>query len=308
MMLTRSFGGAFSDLILEPTMPLTHAPAALAASLLIASSVAAQEAAAAPPPPTLSTLTPFGYAVLSRPASAWPPVEFTAPPATDAPSSPPPAKERSFAIDLGAATELPIMVGAQATVELPYRLLLQGEIGALPSAYVNAMDRVLVAAGAYDASTSTLVKGALQRSLIGRVSAGFRPFAGHGLEIMGGYTHSSLSGAMGARQAILAATGYSMPTWIPDSQIELRSRIHSLHASLGWRWVIADHFFIRAQVAYMQSIGSSSRLVAQSELNSLPVVSTRIVAVNQAVDATLNDKLTKYVKLPVIGLSMGCRL
>ena len=199
------------------------------------------------------------------------------------------------------------MVGAQATLELPYRFLVQGEIGVLPAAYLNGIDGVLTRSGVYDATTSALVRSSIQSSLVVRASAGFRPFSDHGLEIMGGYTLASLGGGVSARTAIEAVSGVALPTALPDAQIQLQTTIHALHVSLGWRWVIADHVVVRASLAYLQSVGSSSSLALPSTLAALPGVTTVVDQVNQIVDTKMNDTYTKYAKLPVVGLSLGYR-
>ncbi len=151
------------------------------------------------------------------------------------------------------------------------------------------------------------MRSTLQNSLVVRASAGFRPFSSHGLEIMGGYTLASLGGGVSARQAVEAVSGVAVPAEIPDAQIQLRTTIHSLHVSLGWRWVVADHFVIRASLAYLQSVGSSSSLAVPASVAAVPAVAARVDQVSQAVDTTLNDSYTKYAKLPVMGLSLGYR-
>lgn len=271
------------------------AVAAALSALFAASGAAAQ----APPP--------LGYTF-----GAWPQPRYDSSP--DAPAPPPPdaatptpKSEAKASFDIGCATEVPLMIGGQATLELPYRLLVQGEVGVLPGAYVNAIDSVLSGAGAYDATTSELVRSTLQNSLVVRASAGFRPFANHGLEIMGGYTLASLGGGVSARQAVEAVSGVALPAEIPDAQIQLRTTIHSLHVSLGWRWVVADHFVIRASLAYLQSVSSSSSLAVPASVAALPAVAARVDQVSQAMDTTLNDSYTKYAKLPVMGLSLGYR-
>jgi hypothetical protein len=275
-------------------------PSALAAAAALSALFAASTSAAQAPPP-------LGYTF-----GAWPPPrvdsspDAVAPPPPDA-VTPPPKREDGASFDIGCATEVPLMIGAQATLELPYRILVQGEVGVLPGAYVNAIDGVLTGAGAYDATTSALVRSTLQNSLVVRASAGFRPFSGHGLEIMGGYTLASLGGGVSARQAVEAISGVAVPAEIADAQIQLRTTIHSLHVSLGWRWVVADHFVIRASLAYLQSVASSSSLAVPASVAAVPAVAARVDQVSQAVDTTLSESTTKYAKLPVMGLSLGYR-
>ncbi len=222
---------------------------------------------------------------------------------------PPPRKDSADgpAVDLALVTQLPLMIGGQATFELPYRILLQGELGALPPAFINALDSALVSAGTYDATTSSLVRDGLKNSLVGRLSAGMRPFSGHGFEIMGGYTVMSLGGGISAKDAVAAAAGTSLPASIPDGDVTVSTTIHNVHVGVGWRWVVADHFVIRASLAYLQSVSSSSHVAVPAAVAALPEVSARLPAINEALDARLNDTYTKYGKLPVLGLSMGYR-
>jgi hypothetical protein len=274
-------------------------------AIAAASTIFAAGSAAAEPPPVLG----YAYGSWPSPTRLDDRVEIT-----QAPAPPPPdatrdtqKDERSASFDLGCATEVPLMVGAQATLELPYRLLVQGEVGVLPAAYVNGIDGVLTGTGAYDATTSALVRSTLQNSLVVRASAGFRPFRDHGLEIMGGYTLASLGGGVSARAAVEAASGIAVPAEIPDAQIQIRTTIHSVHASLGWRWIVGDHFVVRASLGYLQAVGSSSSLAVPAGLSAVPGVAARVEQVSQAVDTTLNSSYTKYAKMPVMGLSLGYR-
>jgi hypothetical protein len=219
-----------------------------------------------------------------------------------APKEPPPV-----AFDVAAAAEMPIMMGGQATLEVPYRFLFQGEVGVLPGFAVDAVDSALVGAGAYGATTSELVRNGLRGSVVGRVSAGWRPFPDHGFEILGGYTVASFGGGVSARAAVEAAAGMSLPSQIPDTDVVVRSTIHALHVSLGWRWVIADHFLVRMSLGYMQAVGSSSHVEVPDSLAQNATVTAGVAAANQVIDAKLDDIYRTYVKLPVAGLSLGYR-
>jgi hypothetical protein len=290
-----SFSGPRPRALLRRSCRAGFAVAAAASAIFAASTSVAQ------------TAPPLGYR-----SSTWPPprsasrLDAPAPRSLDAVTTTPKSEE-SMSFDLGCATEVPLMIGAQATLELPYRFLVQGEVGVLPAAYLNVIDGVLTSAGAYDATASDLVRTSLQGSLVVRASAGLRPFSDHGLEIMGGYTLASIDGSVSARRVLETFSGVAVPAAITDTQIQLNTTIHSLHVSLGWRWVVADHFVVRAQLAYLQSVGSSSSLAVPASVAALPGVAARVDQVSQTVDTTLNDNYMKYAKLPVIGLSLGYR-
>lgn len=252
----------------------------------------------------------LGYT--QRPSAGYDQPGFTFPTSPTAVPEPDTTKPREdrpsgTAFDVAVVTQLPLMIGGQMTLELPYRLLLQGELGVLPPAYVNALDSALVSTGTYDSTTSTLVRNGLKNSLVARLSAGWRPFPKHGFEMMAGYTLASMGGGVSAKQAVAAVAGLSIPDSVPDQEVTVRTTIHNVHVSLGWRWVIADHLVIRASLAYLQSVSSSSHVEVPAAIGAIPEVSARLPQVNEALDTRLNDTYTKYGKLPVLGVSMGYR-
>ncbi len=197
------------------------------------------------------------------------------------------------------------MIGAQATLELPYRFLIQTELGVLPGFYVDAANGALTNAGVYNDNVSALIAGGIRNSFVMRLSGGWRPFADHGFELLAGYTLVSLGGGVTARQAVEAAAGADLPSSVPDADVLLHTTIHSLHVALGWQWVIADHFLVRTSVGYMQAVGSSSSVdvPAAAALGSAAVA--KVQAISASVDSTLDGDYKTYVKLPVVGLALG---
>jgi hypothetical protein len=288
--------------------PPRHGLRALSAAACALALLTGAAAEAQPAPPSPAARGQLGYTVWP-PRTTWgTPGDQTAP-APDVPAPPPPAPPRqsSAAFDLGVVTELPLLLGGQATLELPYGILLQSEVGVLPPAYVNAIDGALTSAGAYGSTTSDLVRSGLSNSLIVGVSGGWRPFRDHGLELLGGYTLASLGGGLSAKETIEAATGVTLPAAVPDEQIPIHSTIHAVHASIGWRWLLTDHLALRASLGYLQAVASSSQVGLPAGVTSNAMVATQLATVNQVVNSTLNDTYTKYVKLPVLGLSLAYR-
>jgi hypothetical protein len=202
---------------------------------------------------------------------------------------------------------MPIMIGGQATLEVPYRFIFQGEVGVLPGFAVNAVDSALVSSGAYDAATGDLVRNGLSNSLVVRLSGGWRPFPDHGFEVLGGDTLMSLGGGVSAREALQTVAGATLPSSIPDGDITLHSTIHCFHVSLGWRWVVADHFLIRMNLGYLQALSSSSHVDLPSTYTQNAAVAAGLSTANLVIDSKLNDLYTTYVKLPVAGFSLGYR-
>jgi hypothetical protein len=77
-------------------------------------------------------------------------------------------------------TDVPVQPGAKVTLEFPFRVQLSTSVGALPAAYIDLINAVVVAADGYDKQTADLVSDALQNSLVWRLHVGFRPLADYG--------------------------------------------------------------------------------------------------------------------------------
>lgn len=223
-----------------------------------------------------------------------------------APTTP---KPRNWAIDLGVATEIPISVGGLVTVELPYRLLLQLGVGVLPTAYSDAIDGFLTRAGAYDAVVSSVFRGSLGNSLVVRASGGVRPFPRHGFEMFGGYTLMTMGGSVATSDiinAILLESGSALqaPAGLGPA-IPLSTTLHNVHASIGWRWLLADdHLVVRASLSYLQTLHSEVSIKVPESAGDL--VQYEALA-NRQVNAFLNPYFAKYGKVPTLGLSAAFR-
>jgi hypothetical protein len=212
--------------------------------------------------------------------------------------------KRSVHLDTSAVTEVPLLIGAQVTLELPLRFLVQAEVGWLPGAYIGLVDGILGNVGAYGTDTSALVRSARSVAPVVRASVGIRPFAPIGLEVLAGYTFVRLGGDATAGMAYEAATDEPLPSQIPDQRITTRTTLHNVHVGVGWRWVVADRLVVRASIAYMQCVGAASRVdFAGQGQGTRP----EVAAAGPVIGAYLNDTFKTYVKTPVMGLSFGYR-
>jgi hypothetical protein len=217
-----------------------------------------------------------------------------------------PERARPLALDVGAATRIPLSAGPEISVELPGRLLLQGHLGWMPGAYSRAVTGALRGGGLYDAAVQTLIDNTLDRVTTASLSAGWRPFAGSGLELFAGYTHVSLSGATTSGE-VLPVVSREVARELRDElgvdvKLRLNSSLHAMRVGLGWRWLIADHIVVRASAEYMKAFASSSRLDIDSN--------TRFDLTDLAAPTAqqlLNEHYLKYVSLPLFGLSLGIR-
>ncbi|MFT3768611.1 MAG: hypothetical protein QM820_24460 [Minicystis sp.] len=259
------------------------------------------------PAPFAPAPTPFS----STAAFAAPAITFAPSPSDgrDVATPAAPRQERDFHLDVGFGTELPISVGGVVTAEVPGRVLLQLGLGFMPHGYAYAIDGFLTSVGAYDQTISNLVKNALGNSFVLRASAGWRPFSGHGLEILGGYTLMTLGGQTTAADvinAVLAEGGSSqrVPAGV-NADVPLAATLHNVHVSLGWRWLLADdHLVIRASLSYIQCVASN---VGVSLANMGGTAASMEGAVNQGLNNFLSPYFSTYAKAPTLGLSAAYR-
>jgi len=248
--------------------------------------------------------TPYP-ASLSYPPTSDPAVAAVPPPDRNgSASAPPSAGANPFALDLSAATWIPLSVGPELSFELPGRILAQVHLGWMPELYSHTLTDSLEDAGVYDSQISDLIDGAVRGATIWRLTAGWRPFPRSGLELMVGYAHVALDGATNSDEIIPL-----VPDDVADEitaevgndvDVNLDSSIHHVTFGAGWRWLIADHLVIRANVGYLQAFASHSKLDIQGRPDLTGLAAP-------TVESVLHDHYMRYVKLPVVGFGIGYR-
>jgi hypothetical protein len=188
--------------------------------------------------------------------------------------------------------------------------------GWMPKPYAYAIDGFLDAIGAYDDTTSALIRAALSNSFVLHPAVGWRPFAAHGFEATAGYTLITLGGALSGSDVVnvfLQESGSSERVSQQDSDRELTiaATMHAFQVTLGWRWLLLnDRLALRADVSYLQVVAASSSVAlgAASTTGRRGAASTKAdAALSSAVDSYLTPYLTTYVKTPVVGLSAAYR-
>jgi hypothetical protein len=287
-------------------------------TLALAATASAQQPAPAPSSWTMPGNQPaIAIAVAPAPAPAEPPAPADAPAFAPQPLPGPQAeapreqarRPRDWHVDLGVGTELPLSVGGLLTVEAPHRLLFQLGVGVMPRAYAEAIDGFLTSSGAYDAVVSQIVRASLGNSLVLRASIGGRPFADHGFEILGGYTLMTLGGSVAttdAINAVLIQTGY--PYQVPAGSypdLPLSATLHNFHASIGWRWLVADErLVLRASLSYIQTLASRVTVDIPASAGQVALAEGTI---NEQINAFLGPYFAKYAKAPTLGLSAAFR-
>ncbi|MGD0525895.1 MAG: hypothetical protein ABSE49_12165 [Polyangiaceae bacterium] len=211
--------------------------------------------------------------------------------------------------DLGGGTYFPLMIGAEGTLELPYRILVQADLGWMPAPYANTIIDVLGDFGAIDSFQQSLLESAIQNSFVARLSAGWRPFPKLGLEILGGYTLVTAGGAVTGTDVVdayLQSKGSSDRfTGSVSAGVPLHTTLQSVHATVDWRFLLlGDKLVLRASLGYLQCFTSSTSVTAtplrpagQESLNKL----------NADLQGYLNPYFTEYVKVPILGVNAAYR-
>jgi hypothetical protein len=212
-------------------------------------------------------------------------------------------KAHPFALDLNAATLIPLSVGPELDVELPGRVLAQVHLGWMPELYSRTLTGALENAGVYDDTVGALIDGALESATTWRLAAGWRPFRDSGFEVTLGYVHVSLEGSTTSGELaplVSADIAERLNSEIGNVGIHVDSQIHHLTAALGWRWLIAKRLVMVANVGYLQAFASHSSL----QIDGFPEL-TRLAA--PTVDSVLHDHYMRYIKIPVVGIGIGYR-
>lgn len=264
-----------------------------------------------PGPPTYLPYRGYGTVPASgyywRPAGTPPPQPGVRGPG--APPDVPDAEQQrgdepsSVAFDLAAETIVPLTIGGSASLEIPGRILLQGNLGWMPPGYGAAVSGLVEAFGGYDPGAGALVDAALDGAFVARVSAGWRPFSDYGFELTGGYTYVGLSGSLTAGELATAIGGNVAAAYAAspfEADIAVRSELHNFHVAIGWRWVAWEHLVIRATLGYLQTLAASSE-VEISGHDELAAQAT------ETADPLLADVYESYVKLPYLGIGAGYR-
>lgn len=210
-----------------------------------------------------------------------------------------------FHLQLEALTDVPVQVGVEVTVEMPWRLRASTSLGVLPGAYVDLINEVVVAAGGYDQDTAALVRGSLQNSLVWRLHAGWRPFEGHGWYFEAGYALVALGGGLSAEEVVSLATGADPPDAEParERRYKVSSTLHMIDVEVGWEWVLWERLALRAAVGFAGTLAAATDIRPDYR----PVAPRLVDAFTGESEAYLDGIYTGYVFTPVVSLAAGYR-
>ena len=175
----------------------------------------------------------------------------------------------------------------------------------MPSGYADAINGVLVAAGAYDQTTADLIGAALKSSLIWRLHAGWRPFKKRGAYFELGYGLAALGGGLSSAEAIAAVTGQAVPTDANAGQkgYNVASLLHMVDVDLGWQWIVSKGLTFRVGIGCALTVGAQTTVTP----NFQPRAMAAQAKFTAAAASYLNETYTSYVFSPTITFAVGWR-
>lgn len=154
-----------------------------------------------------------------------------------APSSP---AAPEFGLDLGVRFTAPLALTGMMQLEMPGRIFLRSELGALPDAIAEGYADVAASLGGWDAGTRATVRDALSGALYFETALGLRIV--DGLEIAVGY-------------ALLATSSRFEMSGIGG---RLETTNHAIHPTLGYRVLLGDLAFLRIEAGWFHTLGSGA--------------------------------------------------
>ncbi len=202
-----------------------------------------------------------------------------------------------------AQTDLMSLVGGTLALESPGRIILAQTLGWWPTGYLATSMNAAVGLGILDRPDADLIEAVVDDSLVWRSQMGWRPFAGRGFYVLGGWTLLTLGGTSTPARVLEALTGVAVPAEIDAANLpfEIKNRIAMLDAELGWRWVWWEHLTVRAGLGGSFALTSSTRIEPQFTPSAPGAVTAFGNQVEQAADERIEDSLY----LPMARLAIG---
>lgn len=183
----------------------------------------------------------------------------------EAPADAAPAAS-DWAFDLSATTSFPLSVGIDATLTTPVGIFGYASVGHTPNAYLSAIADVAQDAG-MRATLRPLIDEVVANGAW-NVRLGIGYTIPEGLELSVGYTMLTTSAALSPR-AIELATRQRL-AWPGMTEVPISMTVHALHARVGWRFVIEDHFVARVALGWTHGVALDASLTVPEEIRMRP--------------------------------------
>lgn len=205
-------------------------------------------------------------------------------------------------LSLEAVTNAPVDMGARVTLEAPFRARLSLGAGVVPRPYLKAVNRIVAAAGAYQERTADIVDGSFDDGSTWRAQVGFRPFAGYGFYIDGGYSRVRLSGNVYVADVApslgdLVIAGVS----VRDAGYRVTMTMHLWLVEIGWQARVFDRLVLGAGLGVMGTVSARTRAEPDFEQGRSAVAR----ALSRRATQTIDDAIETYGYLPTLTVRLG---
>ncbi len=228
----------------------------------------------------------------------------------DARSRPPlPAwRDDGWHLDTLAGTQFPLDVGGRIQIETPYRIRVGLDVGFMPGPYQDAIQAVLVEAGAYDQAQAEVVADSLSSAFALGVTLGWRPVVREGFFFDAGYHYVALGGRSTREDALASASGSPLPSDLSRSEERewtVRSQLHMVTIHLGWEFVPVEHFTVRIRIGGHFTGAANATITPAFDASRVPEPVLR--AFTDPSEDWLEENLRRHGHLPSVGLDLGYR-
>ncbi len=147
---------------------------------------------------------------------------------------------RGFALDLGVRLTAPLALSGMMQLEMPGRIFLRTELGALPEGIAEGYANVASSLGGWDEGTRATVRDALSGAVFFETALGVRVV--DGLELAVGY-------------ALLWTSSRFEMSGIGG---RLETTNHAIHPTLGYRVLFGDLAFFRIEAGWFHTLGAGA--------------------------------------------------
>lgn len=211
-------------------------------------------------------------------------------------------ERREWLLSVEAVTNAPVDLGARVTAEAPFGLRASTGFGIMPGAYLGLINSALSELGAYDDRTAGIVDGTFERGTVWRSQVGFRPFAGSGLYVDGGYALVRMSGSVtGADVAPWASDLVIDGMEVRDAAYQVDTTVHMWVIEVGYSARFVDHMVLGVGIGVVGTLSANSAAVANFEQGR----SAGGNLLSRSATRTIDDTLETYGYVPTLTLRIG---
>lgn len=221
--------------------------------------------------------------------------------------SEPVSRTGGWHLQLEAVTSMPVDMGGRLTLEMPGRIRLATSFGVMPFFYADFVNAIGTGVGLYDQQTALVLKNTLQNSFVWRLNLEWRPFAGAGFYLGGGY------GLVVLNSKLTGASLAGMSLGIPSSSLslvnfQLNSMLHLLNGELGWEFrFLRDVMSLRLAVGFIGTVASNTKIQTQVSSSVPAQIRTTITNGANTAASAFDTMYRSYIFSPTVSVAMGFR-